>query len=405
MGVRSCYRYDSLYMLSGVAIRLARKMGLHRDGSTLGLPFYETEMRRRLWWHLVHSDFRLSDTLSSRPSLDLCACDTEPPRNLEDTDFSPETATAPQERHKITSVAICRLRTEMISFFRSFLPAGSSDVRWEILSTVDLPMAKKDAMIRQLEDRMEENYLRYCDPSEPLHTLLQIMIRSGIAKMKLFAHNPRQYADRRSEVPQSERDIVFTNASKLLEYATLVPGTEAMAKYMWQISTTYLWNTMLYMLIEARHRKTGPEIDRMWRLISKLVEAYPQLFEGAGAIGLALRKWMLEVWDDYVMALRDARLPEPSVPDFISDMRRSMSTLAETMPKTDTGSVIVDLNATQQSIPFEGTGGSAISQENAALTGIEPLMNFDFSDILSFEMDPNEWSQWETLVQGNTGFA
>jgi hypothetical protein len=47
--------------MTGVAVRLGQTMGLHRDGITLGLSPFETEMRRRLWWHLVHLDFRAAD--------------------------------------------------------------------------------------------------------------------------------------------------------------------------------------------------------------------------------------------------------------------------------------------------------------------------------------------------------
>lgn len=38
------------------AISIGQAIGLHRDGSKLGLDPYMTEYRRRLWSYLVHAD-------------------------------------------------------------------------------------------------------------------------------------------------------------------------------------------------------------------------------------------------------------------------------------------------------------------------------------------------------------
>lgn len=38
------------------AIAIGQAIGLHRDGSKLGLDPYMTEYRRRLWSYLVHAD-------------------------------------------------------------------------------------------------------------------------------------------------------------------------------------------------------------------------------------------------------------------------------------------------------------------------------------------------------------
>jgi len=40
----------------GIALRAAQAMGLHRDGSHFGLDPIQTEIRRRVWWHIIHTD-------------------------------------------------------------------------------------------------------------------------------------------------------------------------------------------------------------------------------------------------------------------------------------------------------------------------------------------------------------
>lgn len=395
MCVRKSYRVDTLFVLSGVAIRLARKMGLHRDGTSLGLSKFDTEMRRRLWWHLVHVDFRTADVLGTRPSMDLSSGDTKIPLNVGDEDLDPDMVDWPPERNGITSITLCLIQCETMETLRRFTTASPGDVRWEVLFSPDVSVAKKDDIISQIEDHMESKYLRYCDPSDSLHTMASIMIRSSICKMKLFAHNCRQFANSTSQTSQRERNIVFENATKLLEYITLLKGGDhGLQKYMWQIGTSYLWNTILYVLIETRHRKTGPEVDRAWRLIGAVLSYYPQVFEqSTGAVYTALGKWVLEVWDHYVAASKIEGLPEPSPPEYINVIRRCRRPETGLLPEHST--VLDTRSATQGSLSH----GKVSSQKyEPNFSDLAPLESYDFPDLLSFEMDPNEWVQWEQLI-------
>lgn len=48
-------RHDDVkpvWTLTGVLIRMAHSLGIHRDGEKFGLSPYDTEMRRRLWWQV-----------------------------------------------------------------------------------------------------------------------------------------------------------------------------------------------------------------------------------------------------------------------------------------------------------------------------------------------------------------
>jgi hypothetical protein len=50
-----------VWTLTGLAIRLAQSLGLHRDGEVFNLPPFNVEMRRRLWWQVVTLDVRSSE--------------------------------------------------------------------------------------------------------------------------------------------------------------------------------------------------------------------------------------------------------------------------------------------------------------------------------------------------------
>ena len=401
MGVRAHHQSDTLFIFSGVAVRLARKMGLHRDGTSLGLSPFETEMRRRLWWHILHADFRISELLGTNPSSDLFSSDTKMPLNVADEDLSPDMVDSPPERNGITSIVVCRIRCEIVEFLRKFPSPIPNDFRWETLTSPDVTLAKKEGMICQAEDRLEKKYLRYCDPSNSLHNFASIMVRSAICKMKLFAHKPRPSTNCSIRVPQRERDIVFANAKKLLEYASLIHGSQSLEKYMWQVGTSYLWDRILHVLIEARHLKIGPEVDRLWQLIGEVLSKYPSMVEKTTGAVSALWKWTLEVWDDYLAATKVEGLPEPPTPEYISAIRHYRRQLAESSSDlrglTDPGPL------TEDSTGYSKTQSRRLDE--ISLSDFESFASHDLSNLLSFELDPNHWVQWEDWVAGEGGPA
>lgn len=54
---------------TGLAVRLAQSLGMHRDGSALGLSLFDAEMRRRLWWGICILDTPASEDHSCSPGL------------------------------------------------------------------------------------------------------------------------------------------------------------------------------------------------------------------------------------------------------------------------------------------------------------------------------------------------
>ncbi|KAF5496796.1 Transcription factor vrtR1 [Colletotrichum siamense] len=71
------------WKLSGLAIRLSQSVGIHRDGYTLHLPFFEAEMRRRLAWQLCNIDAPAQEDYACDPSmLEMSSFDAGMPINV-----------------------------------------------------------------------------------------------------------------------------------------------------------------------------------------------------------------------------------------------------------------------------------------------------------------------------------
>ncbi|KAJ6789172.1 hypothetical protein PWT90_03296 [Aphanocladium album] len=395
MGLRCNMRYESQYILCGIALRLAQKMGLHRDGKTLGLSLFETEMRRRLWWHIAHLDFRTSDLLGAKPSLDIHVGDAGVPWNVEDEDLQPSMTEVPKERRAITSITMCLVRCDLTKSLQQLSGSSTSVASWgDIGTNKNMTTADRDALIDDIEDRFETKYLRYCDPSRPLDMLVTCMIRAAICNTRLYAHNPRRFADSGGQVTEAERNMAFQNASKLLEYASLVGENKCLRKFEWRLNSTYLWDKILFVLIESRRKKLGSDLDKVWELIGRVFSQYPDAFgqTSAQAVYTALSKWTLEVWDGYVVARRAEGMLEPEEPAYIQAMRVKQNGLNEGAASRN-----------PEAANAKEAHGQAWDHEQCT-EQVDTGGFSGFSDLGSFEMNLDEWVNWEQLVSEQTGF-
>ena len=106
-------RYDDtrfVWSLTGVAIRSATSLGIHRDGEQFGLDPFTTELRRRLWWQICTLDVRASEDQGTEPSIVDAAFDTKLPRNINDTDIWPGMTGIPEERVGFTDMSFVLVR-------------------------------------------------------------------------------------------------------------------------------------------------------------------------------------------------------------------------------------------------------------------------------------------------------
>jgi hypothetical protein len=87
------------WQLIGVIVRVALKMGYHRDGSHFPqMSAFEAEMRRRTWYILTQFDTASASQVGLPRIIKQSQCDTAEPRNLLDEDFDDTTVVLPSPR-------------------------------------------------------------------------------------------------------------------------------------------------------------------------------------------------------------------------------------------------------------------------------------------------------------------
>ena len=114
----------NLWFFMGIIIRLAMRMGYHRDSrSHPSISPFEGEMRRRLWAIIYQMDVLMSFQLGLPSMIPAAHCDTEAPRNLNFSDFYPNTAVLPPTRplSDHTSVLYFILKGKIMGVFRKIV--------------------------------------------------------------------------------------------------------------------------------------------------------------------------------------------------------------------------------------------------------------------------------------------
>ncbi|RGP74614.1 hypothetical protein FSPOR_1191 [Fusarium sporotrichioides] len=111
-----------VWILTGIVIRLAMRMGYHRDPDSYPRisPFHG-EMRRRVWGVIQQLDILTSCQLGLPSLIQESQCDTKLPRNITDDDFGPDSTRLPPPRPdtQLTPVLYTRVKVRMMTIYRT----------------------------------------------------------------------------------------------------------------------------------------------------------------------------------------------------------------------------------------------------------------------------------------------
>jgi len=225
--MRNRARPAALFSLIGIASRIAERMGIHRDGTSLSLPPFRSEERRRVWWQLQNMEIMTAQLTGSITMTIYADWDAALPQNLEDQDLRPDMQALPPERHGLTTISSCLWRYQILYMQRRMRQPDGSRVKgisWMLSPQVSL--AEKDAQIDTVEKELGSQFLQHCEPLNPLHVHMQIGVRSLVLAARRVARQPALMNAKISEMSTGERDDFLGLCMKCLEYYVLSQKTE-----------------------------------------------------------------------------------------------------------------------------------------------------------------------------------
>ena len=350
-----------MWIFTGTALRMAQRLGLHRDNANAACSPFEAEMRRRLIWYLLWLDGHAGIVTGAAQPGTTVWIDLSLPANVDDSVLHPSMTDVPQDQQGPTDMMIFMIRCEIGQHFRRMQKSresGSPDYE-----TVDSRLARID----EVEMTIQDKYLRYCDPVNPRHLLCLLMARTAIRQVRLATSHPRNLPDGGISMPRDRRDKLFNLSLEMLEVETVASGNPSMRRFMWNAQNQVQWTALVYVLTDLRLRPGEVDRERAWRLIEQVFNNHNEMYDAKHRpLVRAISTLILTTWHDI------GRLPEPV---FITRLK----TAQMKRKKTNTDEVM-------------------FAEQPQAMQPTPPSDMF-LMDNINMDFDPIDWTQWDQLVQ------
>ncbi|KAL8935104.1 MAG: hypothetical protein Q9216_005586 [Gyalolechia sp. 2 TL-2023] len=340
--------------------------------------------------------------------------DTHLPSNVNDSSLNPEMGEVPPDHAGTTDMTFCLARYEVANFLKR--SSGSFfffDGAWANPTGLPATIVEKDQAIDELEQRLDEKYLKHCDPQITLHFLTKMFSRTAIYKMRLTAHHPRHYPDKGTSMPQEEKDLLCRLSLNMIENDNFIHRNKSADKFAWFVNTFFQLPAYIYLLSELRHRTRGELMDRGWQAINEGFQhrihfinekKHSPLFQAVAA--LALKAWQAR---ELGAAAHDQPLTAP--PEYIFIFR---SLLGEPPPSkkqklssadpaylltpadsTAQGDVPTNQSSDHHPHPHPNSGAASSDASTSAATGGG---HAPMSDTNPTEWTPMDWTYWDELI-------
>lgn len=332
-------------------MRIAQQMGLHRDGSHLGLSVFETEMRRRVWWHIIYMDKSITRS-SGFISAPLPTNDTHFPLNLNDSELHPNMKEPPVERNDIgTDMIFSQLRQEL----GKWQERQPQFVESMFSGTDEKPQLREEKAQRRqkaVDDFraiLHDKVVRFCDPSIPLHILVNGSAHTIISVMQLVATHPFNLWVPDLNLPplsRTENDELFATCLDLIRHNGRLRNSDVVRRFIWHLDWHLPWPIMLHMISELSKRSVLSENTRQaWKCIDELFVPYHQRLgpEARGPLHIVCLRLAAKAWNANLEECQRLGVAVPACPGIVELLKKHYSASKgrkSTPSRSDQGSTV-----------------------------------------------------------------
>ncbi|KAI5457493.1 fungal-specific transcription factor domain-containing protein [Mariannaea sp. PMI_226] len=304
------------WILSGILIRMAQKLGLHRDGDAFDFTPFEAEMRRRLWWQIIMADTKHAMASGFHAPLLTWHWDTKLPHNVNDADLYPNFMEPIQPRDGPTEMAFMMVTCELARFV---IENRITDLQTLSLGSLKQASAKdqtpKDSatpkdIVQFIETQLfsaEEN--NNLDPSvSPLHFLasrFKTVLASELFSLLTPLHELPEWG---TEIFNSE-DNVFRICLVHFERHTDLYEEIKETSFAWFFKLHFETDGILFIAGQLQTRSLGSLVDRSWALIDRVYHNHPEVWNMTRKKNVTLGVSILKAWRVREQALSQLGLP------------------------------------------------------------------------------------------------
>ncbi|CAK7266132.1 hypothetical protein SEPCBS119000_001867 [Sporothrix epigloea] len=327
------YNRHAAWILNGVVLRIAQKMGLHRDGEVLGLSPFETEMRRRVWWQIMMVDVKYALMSGLSHSMLPRLWDTKEPKNVNDADLFPAATEPVQDREGPTEMVMIMMYNRLARFLIE-TPGVDPMILLsdnEAFRGPNGPSAQLIEMYRRLICSLAQSLLeitdKYCDPTAgPLHELALDVKSEVLQKLEkiLLPAKEREFSD---EV-KTPADYAFQVAVDTAMHDNEIKIKAKNNQFAWFSRLYFQDNMFMFIVGQLCIRTTGKLVEKAWIAVEATYVNYPDLYDVTQRSYYQIAIFVLRAWRTRMSILRARQSltggPTPEPPEYITKLQMIM---------------------------------------------------------------------------------
>ncbi|OCF43421.1 hypothetical protein I317_02721 [Kwoniella heveanensis CBS 569] len=261
----------------GASLRTAQAIGLHRDGTKLGLDPFQTEYRRRLWSYLYHADKLYSLVLGRPPSISDSYTDTQPPSNIDLCEYNPALGLPPPRPYtEPTPALFLILRKKLAGIMGKIVHHFQKLNEPAQYSDVENLQHEIEAFVDQLPP-----HFRMHDPDKTLDSIHlwlpvhRLMLLTEVLVTTIILHRPWLLRKLSSNRYSASRTACFEAAK--LDFQIRQDFQREVSDYrLFAITGQFkMFNSAMIAGISAIIDPRGPDADQMRRILTTFLEENP----------------------------------------------------------------------------------------------------------------------------------
>ncbi|KAK1997107.1 fungal-specific transcription factor domain-containing protein [Colletotrichum falcatum] len=317
--------YDP-WVLNGIVVNIAYRLGLHIDGSHTNLSVFECEMRRRLWWQIVILETKSGGAFGTGSHLLPARWDTRIPLNVNDEDLSPAMAMEPRPRDGPTDMSFCVVtyaaKKQALAQPRLL---SIDDILWNQLPSPSNPYGSQllvDSLgTINLLQRFSKEVDRFLCPltnslcpepaTDPLHAMAHCGREALSNIIQLLVMPMEEAFDWGTEVLGPDDN--FLRISLAASEEALRARKASGHRFAWYADIDFKMQAFYYLGAQLQNRLSGSMAYRVWSVMEDTYALHEELWELRDKKNMTLCNLLLSAWEKRSahFLMSQAELPEP----------------------------------------------------------------------------------------------
>jgi len=169
---------------------------------------------------------------------------------------------------------------------------------------------------------MDNAYLQHCDAKIPHHYFALMMTKQALSKLRVIDFLCKGVST--DTLDQTERDALFIEAIKTVEYDNIIQRTDSLQGFRWYTYQHFPFPAHIFLISELRQRTTGDLCERAWSAMTENHERRGLTRNLRSPLHIAVGHFLVKAWDAREAAALQMGL-SLAVPKVITMLRNQVS--------------------------------------------------------------------------------